>query len=74
MSLKISAEKFLQANRPWAQAHATYGREPLDLYRDPTGKGRLTLTGWPHPKSWHKVLTVVPVAPAVRSRPQGRVA
>lgn len=60
MSLKISAEKFLTLNRPWAQAHATYGREPLDLYRDPTGKGRLTLTGWPHPKSWHKVLSVVP--------------
>lgn len=65
---KLNPEKFLQVNRPWAQAHANASRESTDLHRDPTGKARLLLHQWPSPKSWHLVATATP-APSQRSRP-----
>lgn len=68
--VKLSPEKFLQAHRPWAQAHANAGRETLSLYRDSVGKPRLLLQGWPHAKSWILLGHVTP-APPRPTRPSG---
>lgn len=68
-ALKLSPEKFLQAHKPWAQAHASAQHEALDLFRDGVGKPRLLLHNWPHAKSWVRVATLQPQAPRV-ARPK----